>query len=212
MGEVIDLTEWRVRRRTGRFTPTRVRFAFDLACPFSYLAAERVERAFARIAWIPACGSVLRAAGGIEPGGERARLAAERRAAELRLPLIWPERDDGDARLAMRVAAYAAEQGRAAAFVLAAARLAYCGGYDLEDPETLAEAAAAAGIGLDECLLAARDRSRDAGLDANALALGRAGADRLPVLQVGRALYMGEARVVEAVAAARAARPSVAAY
>ena len=35
----------------------------------------------------------------------------------------------------------------AAAFTLAACRLAYCGGFDLEDPEVLAEAAAAAGHG-----------------------------------------------------------------
>ena len=50
-----------------------------------------------------------------------------------------------DGRQAMRVAALAAEQDRAAPFVLAAGRLAFCGGYDLDDPETIAEAAAAAG-------------------------------------------------------------------
>ena len=44
-----------------------------------------------------------------------------------------------------------------AAFVLAATRLAFCGGFDLEDPEILAEAAAAAGIVLDDYLQASRD-------------------------------------------------------
>ena len=57
----------------------------------------------------------------------------------------------------MRVAAYAAEHDRGAAFTLAACRLAFCGGFDLEDPEVLAEAAAAAGLGLEESLRAAGD-------------------------------------------------------
>ena len=42
------------------------------------------------------------------------------------------------------VALGGAEGGRGAGFVLAASRLAFCGGFDLEDPEILAEAAAAA--------------------------------------------------------------------
>ena len=41
----------------------------------------------------------------------------------------------------MRAAHYASQQGRGAAFVLAAGRLAFCGGFDLDDPELLAEAA-----------------------------------------------------------------------
>src|SRR3712207_6951120 len=44
-------------------------------------------------------------------------------------------------------------------------RLAFCGGYDLEDPEVLGEAAAAAGIGLDDCLRAARDEGRDGAME-----------------------------------------------
>jgi len=41
-------------------------------------------------------------------------------------------------------------------------RLAFCGGFDLDDPEVLAEAAAAAGVPLDDCLRAARDPALDA--------------------------------------------------
>ncbi len=44
--------------------------------------------------------------------------------------------------------AYASTIGCGAQFALAAMRLAFCGGFDLEDPEILAEAAAAAGIPL----------------------------------------------------------------
>ena len=53
---------------------------------------------------------------------------------------------------AMRVAHYAAQQGRGGAFVLAATRLAFAGGFDLDDLEILTEAAAAAGLRLDGCL------------------------------------------------------------
>ena len=42
---------------------------------------------------------------------------------------------------AMRVAHYAAQQGRGGAFVLAATRLAFAGGFDLDDLEILTEAA-----------------------------------------------------------------------
>ena len=71
----------------------------------------------------------------------------------------------------MRVASLAAaEGGHAAPFVLAASRLAFCGGFDLDDPEVLAEAAAAAGLGLPEVLAAAGDRSRDGEMEADGAA------------------------------------------
>ena len=87
--------------------------------------------------------------------------------------------------------------------MLAAGRLAFCGGFDLDDPEILAEAAAAAGLGLDGCLRAAGERAarrRDRG--ARARRLLAVGADRLPALRVGRSLYWGEGQVAEAAAAA----------
>jgi 2-hydroxychromene-2-carboxylate isomerase len=98
----------------------------------------------------------------------------------------------------------AADRDLAAPFVLAAGRLAYCGGYDLDDPETIAEAAAAAGLGLEETLAAAGDQGRDGPLEAAARRLLAGGADHLPVLQVGRVLFAGEHRVAEAAASAGA--------
>ena len=73
----------------------------------------------------------------------------------MRLPLIWPEPFSDGGRRARRAASFACELGAGAAFALAAGRLAYCGGFDLDDPETLAEAAAAAGVPLAPCLEAA---------------------------------------------------------
>lgn len=183
----------------------RATFLFDLACPFTYLAAERVDRAFELVDWTPASNSALTRRGpGADAASERRlRRAAEERAAQLRMPLVWPERFPDEVPAAMRVASLAASRGRGAAFTLAAGRLAYCGGFDLEDPEIIAEAAAAAGLSLDEALQAARDTGRDGELEAAGRRLLAAGADRLPALSVGPALFWGEERVAEAAAAAR---------
>ena len=210
MGDVIRLAERRAARRgrAGQRTihpPFRVEFFFDLCCPFTYLAAERVDRAFEDVIWTPASATALRCGSltADREGYERLRSSAERRAAELRLPLVWPERHPADVPAAMRAAAFACEQGRGAAFVLAAGRLAFCGGFDLDDPEILAEAAAAADIGMDGCLQAVGELGRDAAIEAAGRRMLAAGADRLPALRVGRALFWGENRVAEAAAMAR---------
>jgi len=208
MGEVIRLAERRQARRARphqRAEPLRAEFFFDLACPFTYLAAERIDRAFANVRWTPASSTALRrgSLASDETALARVRSAAEQRAATLRMPLIWPEAFPAEMPAAMRVAGHAAERGRGAAFVLAAGRLAFCGGFDLDDPEILAEASAAAGLTLDDCLRAARDRRRDGGIEAAGRRLLSAGADRLPALRLGRALYWGESQVAEAAVVAR---------
>jgi 2-hydroxychromene-2-carboxylate isomerase len=209
VGEVISLSELRdardARCNSAPVEAVRVEFYFDLSCPFAYLAAERVERSFADVIWRPACATALNRGADTEPlAVNRLRRAAEQRATVLRMPLEWPDNFPGDVPGAMRAAAYAAEQGRGGAFALAAGRLAFCGGFDLDDPEILAEAAAAAGIGLEETLQAARDASRDGQIEANGRRLLAAGADRLPVLRHGRSLVWGEERIGEVAVAARA--------
>jgi 2-hydroxychromene-2-carboxylate isomerase len=199
MGELISLAERRAARAEAHAPPVRPRvsFFFDLASPWTYLAAERVDRRFAEVRWQPAVGEAL-------PGARdlaAQRRAVEERAAELQLPLVWPEPQPAAARSAMRVAALAADRGRGAEFVLAASRLAFCGGYDVDDPEILAEAAAAADLGLDECLRAAGELRRDGPMERAALRLLAHGADELPVLIVGRTLFCGVHRLPEAAAA-----------
>ena len=206
MGELISLAERRAARAEANAPPVRPRvsFFFDLASPLTYLAAERVDRRFADVRWQPAIGEAL-------PGAREAaaqRAAVEERAEALQMPLVWPEPQPMAGRSAMRVAALAAERGRAAEFVLAASRLAFCGGYDVDDPEILAEAAAAADLGLAECLQAAGELRRDGPLERAALRLLSQGADELPVLVVGRALFCGEHRLAEAAAAAGGRRPA----
>jgi 2-hydroxychromene-2-carboxylate isomerase len=215
MGDVIPLT----RRHAG--TPSsgprdasrpggrgpRVTFYFDLCSPWTYLAAERAERLLADCRWRPAMGEALLGGRTVpDPRDERHRAAAERRAAELHLPLVWPEAWPECGRGAMRVASLAAERGRAAPFVLAASRLAFCGGYELDDPEVIAEAAAAAGVPLADALAAAGQLRRDGPMERAALRLLRRGADELPATVVGRRLFAGEGRLAEAAAAAAAPR------
>jgi 2-hydroxychromene-2-carboxylate isomerase len=212
VGDLIQLAEHRRARKSsergprGAATTARADFFFDLACPFSYLAAERVERGFTHVTWRPASSAALmrRDPAADELDTERVRGVALARAAELRMPLEWPDRFPHEVPAAMRAAAHAAAQGKGAEFVLAAGRLAFCGGFDLDDPEILAAAAAAAGIGLDRCLHAAGDVALDRPIDANARRLLAAGADRLPALRVGRTLVWGESRVTGLAAFARA--------
>ena len=197
MGQVISLDGR--RRERGARHPARAAseataFYFDLGAPSTYFAAERADRLFSGLTWRPA----LMPGGALVPVGE-----ADARARELRMPLVWPDGKPEVWRSAMRVAAYAAERGQASAFVLAACRLAYCGGFDLDDPEILAEAAAAATLPLEECLAAAGDRTRDEEMEAAGQRLRAAGADRLPVLAVGGRVFAGEERLAEAAAAAR---------
>lgn len=201
MGEVISLMERRARI-VGEAPAVRlpVRYAFDPRSPEAYLAAERVERLGASVTWVP-----VLPAGPVTPAtpAESARLIA--RAAALRLPLVWPEVTPVSPRL-VRIAALAADAGALPAFALAAGRLAYCGGFDLDDPEIVAEAAAAAGLDLDACLAAAADPSRDAPLRAEAdrLAATTNGPVRFPAFEVGRTVLFGEDQLPAVLAASRA--------
>jgi 2-hydroxychromene-2-carboxylate isomerase len=176
-----------------------VAFFFDVACPFSYLAAERVERTFATVTWVPAAATVM---DDVSPSRmAELQAAAEARAAELRLPLVWPEQYTGHSPRALRATDHACEAGVGARFAMALGRLAFCGGFDIEDPEVLAEAAAASWLKLDDCLAAAADTSRDGRLMATALGLRYRGVTALPAVRVGRRWFGGERGLAGAMAA-----------
>jgi 2-hydroxychromene-2-carboxylate isomerase len=201
MGELIVLAE-RLADRSRPMRSEQPAFFFDLACPFSYLAAERVERVLGDVEWIPTASKLLDGQEWAQSPGVRRE--AERRASELRLPLVWPDGFPATACTSLRAAAYAAEIGAGARFALAASRLAFCGGFDLEDPEILAEAAAAAGIPLEGALAAAGDPTRDGALHATARGLLARGVRRLPAIRIGRSWFGGDHAVGQAAAAQRA--------
>ncbi|MFN8205328.1 MAG: DsbA family protein [Solirubrobacteraceae bacterium] len=195
MSTVIDLSAWRRRCSATAARRRRATFLFDLADPATYLAAERVERLLAGVTWQPAA----------RPPGvaHAARATLDARAQALRMPLVWPQPPPAAVPRAMRAAVYAARQARGGAFVLAASRLAFCGGFDLDDPEVLAEAAAAAGLALEPALAAAGDPAYDPGIARAGQALAARGAEAMPAVTVGRLLFCGEQRVDEAAAALR---------
>jgi len=200
VGEVINMDERRAQMaaRHGRSVRRPATFYLDLLAPETYLAAERVDRLFGDVTWVPVPPRALPT-----PGAPDRRAAVTARANALRMPLVWPEADVVSPRT-LRIATLAAEHGALAAFALAIGRLSFCGGFDVDDPEILAEAAAAAGLDLDACLRAAVDVSRDAAPQRTAMALMARGADHLPVLEIGGTMFCGEERLSEALAAARA--------
>lgn len=190
MGELIPLVRRRPRTRTIQAGhPTRMRLFFDLACPLSYLGVVQAERNLGRCGWIPLPGL------GAEPAHADVHAQAERLASRLRLPLVWPDHWPAPALSAARAALYAEEHHAGGPFAVAAARLAFAGGFDLEDPEVLAEAAAAAGLDPVEALGAADDLARDERLLFTAAALREEGVARLPALRAGRRWLEGEAAV-----------------
>lgn len=201
MGELIVLAE----HRADRSRPTRsarAAFFFDLGDPFSYLAAEQVERTLGDVEWIPTAGTLLRHDGEwSRPTAIQAH--AETLAVAQRLPLVWPEQFPAETPAALRAAAYAAEIGAGSRFALAASRLAFCGGFNLEDPEILAEAAAAAGLGLKDCFVAAGDLARDGVLHATARGLLHHGVTRLPAIRCGKSWFSGDEALTAAAALLR---------
>ena len=91
MGEVIRLEDRRPRHRpeTAMGDAVRAEFLFDLASPFTYLAAERVDRAFDEVTWTPACSRTLQCAAMPVDFGDVQEIVnlAEERAAALRRTL-----------------------------------------------------------------------------------------------------------------------------
>lgn len=173
---------------------------FDLASPYTYLAAERADRAFTGLRWVPVFAAALHCGPAIADRQERSAITA--RAQALGLPLILPG-EGPPVRLvaAMRVAALAVEQGYGAGFVLAASRLLFCGGFDIDEPDVLLEAADYAGISRRAASVAAADARRDAQIAAAGVELVRGGATALPAIAVGMRIFCGERRLPEAVAA-----------
>ncbi len=219
MGTLIDLDTHRRARRASRpeSAPARagslgvrsahapLSFTFDVVSPFTYLAAERIERLFPGASWCAADPGLSTP----EVWEPEARRLAEARAAALRMPLLWPEErtvprtiEPDRGRAARRASAHAASRGRGAAFVTAAGRLAFCGGFDLDTPHVIAEAAMAARLSVEECLRAARDEAWDEPLARAAERVTPLGV--LPVLECGERVFAGEQRLSEAVAAAAA--------
>jgi 2-hydroxychromene-2-carboxylate isomerase len=196
MGELINLAE-RLADRSRPSRNTAGAFFFELGDPLSYLAAERVERAFGHIEWVPV--ARLDCAAGRGRAADEALLELARaEAAELRLPLLEPENYGAEQLAVARAASFAAERGECARFSVAASRLAFCGGYDLDDPEVIAEAADVARLNVDDALAAAFDPCRDVQLFATATGLAKRGITAAPAIRISSNWFDGVDAVAEA--------------
>jgi len=179
------------------------RFFFSLDCPFSYLAAERVERALGEIEWVPVLGPLSDRDGSIADA-ERARGAAERmrlaerEALSLHLPLVEPHSFPPNSRTAARAAAYAADEGVCQSFALAVARLAFCGGFDIADDDVVEQAAAVAGLDAEATIAASHDQRYDLRLDATSRGLGIRGIEGAPAISIGTNWFDGPDAIVTA--------------
>lgn len=179
-------------------------FYYDLGDPESYLAAERSSTVLSIVPeWEPVLASDL-GAGAEDVDRELIeRLAAERGLQRLRWPSRWPP----DTRLAMLAATYAKHVGRVVAFSLAAFRQAFAGGRDLSERDTVLIAAAACELHPAALLKGVALRSVSQALEQATERARAAGVRSLPALQVGDAVFLGDARLEDAASALATMNP-----
>jgi 2-hydroxychromene-2-carboxylate isomerase len=173
-------------------------FYYDLASPECYLAAERVAEALGMVPeWTPVRSAHLPAGevGVFRCAEERDiyLLEIERRARARGLqPLRWPPGWPADVELALRVATYAKQIGRAVAFSLAAFRQAFAAGVDLATAEGVVIAAAACEMHPHAVLRAAETRGVRAALARATAEAARAGVTRVPAVRFQDAVFHGD--------------------
>jgi 2-hydroxychromene-2-carboxylate isomerase len=156
-------------------------FYYDVGSPWCWLVGERVHQVLGEVpVWQPV---LDRSRAGVD------RDAVERRAVEQGIAEVrWPEPFPFDTELAMRVATFAKQTGRAVAFSLAAMRQAFLAGRDLSVLDNVLIAAAACELHPRAVTKALETRSVD---DALRDATGAAALDELPAIAAGGALATG---------------------
>jgi 2-hydroxychromene-2-carboxylate isomerase len=179
-------------------------FYYDLGDPESYLAAERSSTVLSIVPeWEPVLASHL---GSV--AAEVDRELIERLASERGLqPLRWPSRWPPDTRLAMLAATYAKQVGRVVAFSLAAFRQAFAGGRDLSQRDTVLIAAAACELHPAAVLKGVAMRSVTRALGQATERARVAGVRSLPAVQVGDAVFLGDAQLEDAASALTTMNP-----
>lgn len=190
--------------------PDLPRFYFDLASPYAYLTAMRIERLLGPVSWAPILVGALhrhyrRASWGTTAALRAAGVAEiERRAHEYGLPaIVWPTPYPANTLTAMRAATWASGRGAAREFALAAYNLAFGEGGDLTDRAMVLEAAQRAGLDPDALGHALDDPALKLELrEANDRAIA-AGVYGAPTVDAGGLLWWGDQQLPAAQAAMR---------
>lgn len=193
---------------------TRPLFHYDLNCPWSWIAAERISRAFADQGaelpeWRPIAGWRLadvedaprarRPVDEIEIEIEVARRAAELGLAEPRFPEGWPERTESE--VALLGALYAAEAGRVIAVSLASFRQQFAAGRSLADPDNVLIAAASCELHPKAVSKGIESPAISRRLVQNTEQARNLGVRLTPSVSVGGEIFEGEESIEQAVVA-----------
>jgi 2-hydroxychromene-2-carboxylate isomerase len=184
-------------------------FYFGAMSPYSWLAAERIELLIPEARWRGVLAGVVfaahgRTSWGLTDGRAEGLADCQARAESYGLgPIVWPPRWPTSDLQVSRAMLVAQRSGRLRPFALAAMRLSFLEGADLQDPEVVLEAAsrtdidpAEIGAGIAEDAIKQELR----GVVEEALAAGVFG---VPSIVVGGELFWGDDRLEDAAAAAR---------
>jgi 2-hydroxychromene-2-carboxylate isomerase len=195
----------------------RATFYYDFNSPYSYLAAERISGVFAEAGaeqpeWQPiSFGHVVQAIGrtpwSMQPDGpnpadldEIQRRAAQRGLPEVIYPKGWPV--ENYSLNPTRAAIYAKESGRVVSFSLAAFRQVFAAGRDMSDVENVLLAAAACELHPNAVLKGIETKSVKERLKRATEEAIQLGVTGIPTVAVGRELFWGDDRLIEAAKAA----------
>ncbi len=183
-------------------------FYFGAMSPYSWFAAERIDRVLPQARWHGVlAGAVFKQNGRVSWGLTEDREAGiadcEARAAARGLgPICWPDPWPTSDLLVARAMAFCGAPGaRLEAFALAAMRLAFLEGADLGELEAVLEAGRRAGIEereLREALQQPHVKERLRAVTDEAVAAGVFG---VPTVCVGEELFWGDDRLEDAAAA-----------
>jgi 2-hydroxychromene-2-carboxylate isomerase len=184
-------------------------FSFDLGSPYGYLAAERIAAGVLGVEprWEPILlGAIFRYRGRGSWSQTDAREGnvadIEARASRYGLPpIVWPDGWPGDGLAAMRAATWAADNGAAQRFALAAYREAFRTGAVLT-VDTLAAVADSVGLPGAQLATAIADPDLKATLRATTDAAYAAGVTGVPTVRVGDAVFYGDDQLERAADAA----------
>jgi 2-hydroxychromene-2-carboxylate isomerase len=205
-------------------SPANPSFYFGVMSPYSWLAAERIERVLPHARWRGVlAGVIFRAHGrtswGLTEGRADGIAACEERAFAYGLgPIVWPDPWPTSDLLAGRAMAYCERCDARAlhgggerdgpsllkTFALTAMRMAFLEGIDLEERDAVLEAGRRSAIDARELADALGDQKvKDElrAITAEALAAGVFG---VPTVVVGDELYWGQDRLGDAAGAYRA--------
>ncbi len=190
---------------------TRPRFYFGAMSPYSWFAAERIDRLLPQARWHGVfAGAVFKQNDRVSWGLTDRRAAGiddcDRRAAEhglgpIRWPEPWPTNDLLVAR-AMTFCMRAEDDRLLRSFGLAAMRLTFLDGVDLGETESVLEAGRRVGIDEHELAGMLQDQQIKDALRADTETVVAAGVFGVPTVSVAGELFWGDDRLEQAANAA----------